>query len=415
VKLVERPVLLDVEVVELLRSEPELLALADAVSSTQPLPRRRLRIGRLTATAAALVVALVVVQMAPWRAEGGLVDRALAAVGGGPVVHFVIETRTPGVTTVEIASGRAEPVTLRVEQWFDSERHLRHTVTYRNGLATGDVLERPGGGETSTGPVKVLPGFEPQLEPALDFLGGYRDALKEGRATEVNGADVDGRSVRWLRFRSGRVLELVAVDRETFKPLVIRRGDVRGHAAGEWRVAAIEAVSRADADLQPPRRQAPTPFSGQVLERRPVSVAAAAVALGGTAVTAGQSFSGLRLGSIQLETLSRSYPQAVVHVRRRSVGLRLDYGKLTPRGRADVLDGGVQLTQSAKPEIAYGFFSGRTFTQNPVPPEGYLEATRLTGTWLCQLRASGLFVTVRTSTRELCLATARALRPTRAR
>jgi hypothetical protein len=415
VKVAERPVLLDVEVVELLRSEPELLALADAVSSTQPAPPRRLRLRRLIPLAAALLVALVVVQLAPWRTEGGgLVDRALAAVGGGPVVHFVIETRTPGVTTVEIASGRAEPVTLRVEQWFDSERLLRHTVTYRNGLATSDVLERPGGGETSTGPVKVRPGFEPRLEPALDFVSGYREALRQGRATEVAGADVEGRSVRWLRFESNRVLELVAVDRETFKPLVIRRGDISGHAAEEWRVATIETVAHEAADLQPPRRQAPTPFAGQVLDRRPISVAAAAVALGGTAVTAGQSFSGLRLGSIQLETLSRTYPPGAAHVRTRSAGLRLAYGNLTPRGRADVQDGGVELTQSAEPEIAYGFGSGRTFTQNPVPPEGYLEATRFSTTWLCQLRASGLFVTVRTSTRELCLATARALRPTKA-
>jgi hypothetical protein len=414
VKLAERPVLLDVEVVELLRNEPELLALADAVSSTQAVPRRRVRLGRLISIAAAVAVAFVALQVSPWRGDGGLVDRALAAVGAGPVVHFVIETQTPGVTTVEIASGRAEPVTLRVEQWFDSERLLRHTVTYRNGLMTSDILERPGGGETSTGPVKVLPGFEPRLEPALDFVSGYRDALGAGRATEVDGADVDGRSVRWLQFQSSRVLELVAVDRESFKPLLIRRGDVKGRGAVEWRIAMIDAVSREEADFRSPRREATTAFAGEVLERRPISVAEAAIALGGRALTAGQSLSGLRLGSIQLETLSRSYPREALHARKRSVGLRLAYGNLTPRGRADVMAGGVEITQSAEPEIAYGFGSGLTFTQNPVPPEGYLEATRVSAMWLCQLRASGLFVTVRASTRELCLATARALRPTQA-
>jgi hypothetical protein len=121
----------------------------------------------------------------------------------------------------------------------------------------------------------------------------------------------------------------------------------------------------------------------------------------------------LRLGSIQLETLSRSYPPGTANARRRSVGLRLAYGNLTPRGRADVMAGGVEITQSTEPEMAYGFGSGRTFAQNPVPPEGYLEATELSTTWLCQLRASALFVTVRTSTRELCLQAARALRPTK--
>jgi hypothetical protein len=71
----------DVETLEVLRDQPELLAIADAVASTQ---RRRRRLPRrLLLAAAAALAAAAVALLAPRQGEnsGGLVsERALAAL-----------------------------------------------------------------------------------------------------------------------------------------------------------------------------------------------------------------------------------------------------------------------------------------------------------------------------------------------
>src|SRR5262249_21223252 len=91
----------DPEVVETLRNEPELLAIADALQSAgdrieAPTPSRRARPRWLRPAAAALAFAAVlgVVLASPWDSGSGpsLVERARAAVGDEPVDHVVLQT-----------------------------------------------------------------------------------------------------------------------------------------------------------------------------------------------------------------------------------------------------------------------------------------------------------------------------------
>ena len=82
----------DKEVLELLREEPELLAVADAVGATQRAGRRQGRRAPRRAIALAGLGFAVLVLVFTLGRGGGLsvVDRALAAVGEGPVLHAIV-------------------------------------------------------------------------------------------------------------------------------------------------------------------------------------------------------------------------------------------------------------------------------------------------------------------------------------
>ena len=83
------------------------------------------------------------------------------------------------------------------------------------------------------------------------------------------------------------------------------------------------------------------------------------------------------------------------------------------------VDGGpgfVEISQAPFPEPAYAFAgAGATFNGNPIPRDGFVEIvalgsaqgspTRVIG----QLRQAGVYLTIWASSRELCLAAARAL------
>ena len=61
----------DREVLDLLRDEPELLAIADAVSDTQNRPRQLRPFRAVGAVALAVVAIFVLVLAAPWERGGG--------------------------------------------------------------------------------------------------------------------------------------------------------------------------------------------------------------------------------------------------------------------------------------------------------------------------------------------------------
>ena len=142
------PVRLDAEVIELLRDSPELLAIADAITATQAAPATRRRATRLAAVAAVLGLAVALALVSPWSGRGSLVDRALAAIGSGAVIH-VVETRDlSDQTLVDLRTGAESPVAQTRELWFDGERGLLRSVQRVGGAVTGEVLETPKGSWT---------------------------------------------------------------------------------------------------------------------------------------------------------------------------------------------------------------------------------------------------------------------------
>ena len=208
----------DPELLELLAEKPELLAVADAVAATQE-PSRRSVVRRPAARVAALVavaVAVLAVALVLPQGKHGIVDRAIAAIGDGRILHIVAEVPT-GIVDVDLESGRRTLQNYRVELWADQELNRMHAVVTFKGRVIADMLWPQDAKQGMTvGPV----------DPAFTALwGGYREALEDGTAKRAGEGVVFGHRVYWLRFSPAEAKSAgseVAVDAETFKPIVWR-------------------------------------------------------------------------------------------------------------------------------------------------------------------------------------------------
>lgn len=403
----------DYEVVELLADEPELLAIADAVAATQPRPSGRRRWPRLAALAAVLAVA-VTAALALMPQPGGehpfLAD-ALAAIGRGPVLHARIEARLPETHVVELASGRAVPQTISIEYWFDESSTRLATVVRRGGVPIARFLATPSRTVSDGGPVRTTGPTAPALHPALaGFVTRYREALESGAARVIDEGKLGGRDVVWLQLGAGVTRERVAVDAESFTPISLVPLDARGRPTTfSWRVRTIETIARVESNFAVPLPRAQRPYRGDVRTSRPLSSAQVDQVVRWPALWLGETWKGLRLSSLELQTLTRGYPPGSGQPSTRGRGLQLGY----------TIDSGrraVEISQAPFPEPAYAFAGAEaTFNGNPIPREGFVEIvalgsaqgspTRVVG----QLRQAGVYFTIWASSRELCLAAARAL------
>lgn len=367
------------EVLELLAERPDLVAVADAVSATQPRPRRRRRSG--IAVAVGLAAALVV---AVWHdgSNPGFAERAEAAIGSGPVLDVVVEA--PARTgVVDIASGKETPLRVRLQYRYDAERGQLRTTVSRGGRVSADVVQTP-----------AVAGFDPAL---VGFVSGYRDALTTTQPVEDV---VGGRRVLWIEFGTGASRERVAIDPRTLTPLFVE--SLVGRRL-RWRVLEIRARERRATDFQLPSARDPQATSGSVVSSR-------RVALGGLAHApwraVGPRIEGLTLASVEVEELVRGYA-GQGKPSEPGVGARLVY-----RGAA----GSVEVQQAPRPEPAYAYLGEATFSGTAIPAPGRVVVTELPdGTshvrWLGQMRAGPIFVTIWASSRDLVVAAARAFEP----
>ena len=239
--------------------------------------RRRRRVApRLLALAAVVVAAAVVVMVSPWERTGRVTfaSRALAAIGDEPVLHAVIrEQSTSPFRLIEIASGRTTSPrrTVETELWYDRAAALGHTIMRVDGKLVDDTLQTPSGttnmdgvvytcawiaehpvqatkegvscrfdGNNGTTPRKI-PEAPPAVDPALAaFVGGYREQLASGRARKVGEGVVARTPVYWVELQpyvpppipgsepppreteTQPIIERVAIDRDTYRPLLVR-------------------------------------------------------------------------------------------------------------------------------------------------------------------------------------------------
>ncbi len=232
----------DPEVLDVLRDEPELLALADALADTQRQPSQRVRrlaprLGAVAAVAAGIAAAVLF-----WPSGSGtsvVLGRALAAIGDGRVLHLVLE-QPLGETLVDLRTGERTVETTRLETWTDRDFRRAHIVMRVRGQVADVVLPE---NAAALGPV----------DPAyVAFWTGYREALENGDAKLEGEDSVDGRQVYWLRFPSferNQPGTLVAIDRATYKPVVIRHeGPSKSHF--DVRVLVAEAIPYRAADFK---------------------------------------------------------------------------------------------------------------------------------------------------------------------
>jgi hypothetical protein len=385
----------DPELVEMLADEPELLAIADALVETrrerlasEPRPARQRRrlgsVGAAGAVAAAVVAALLV---SPWSGGGGgLVGRALAAIGTGPVLHVVTEQPSPFLwyKAVSLPSVQQIQVTQRLEIWFDQSRDLMKTVTTLNGIVYDQLVETPQGGFTPQGPVYTCawiaahpieatkagvscnangqngtkPDKVPEQPPTLDlalagFVDHYKSALSSGEATKTGTGQVDGHQVIWLRINAtaqsdgGYPAEDVAIDASSYAPVLVRAG---GSQPVQFKVTEIDTEAFNTSLFTPPARVY-GPTSGQAEATSPIGLAQAPGLLGGKALWLGQAWNGYQLIKVEQQDLVTGFPPQSGKQSVHSVGVVFTYA---PQGGtadgADVL----QIAEATQCEDGWG-------------------------------------------------------------
>ena len=178
----------DREVLDLLRDEPELLAIADAVSDTENGPRQLRPFRAVGAVALAAAAIFVLVLAAPWDRGGGgrgsVLDRALAAIDSkGAVVHMTMR--------MDVTRGGRTFPSVVTESFYDKQQGLVRVISRSGGKVVGDY---------TTVAVEDEFSFFPGLLEGASF---YKQALANGDARIV-GQGVLGRSSRLLaRAREG--------------------------------------------------------------------------------------------------------------------------------------------------------------------------------------------------------------------
>lgn len=395
----------EADLVELLRDEPELLAVADSIAQTQGARGGLLRFRRSALAGAALAAAVVSLLVAsPWQRghAPSLVDRALAAVGRGPVLHSVIELDI-GLTSIDLASGHETPVPATMETWFDTRRQIEHSVTRIDGRIQDEAVRTPTGVVGSWGAARGGPA--PVLDPALaKSVDGYRAALASGEAKLLGDGMIDGHSVSWLELTPGDgSSERVAIDKDSSEPVRVEMSWKSG-ATWTYNVRSIEGLPEGSGNFQPPTP--PTGPRPQSFMREPTQISPAdATAVIPGALATGSAFQGLPLTKVIRAKLSTLFEPRADKEPVISSGLEFDYGSNS------LVDGRPYLwiSEATQPNSQYGWRPGL------VPPSGDLLVVRSGaqpsqgGTGL--MVKNGIYLSISASTRGLMLGAARALRP----
>jgi hypothetical protein len=404
------------------------------------------RLRRPITVALAGAVLIAAIALIPTWLGGGervsLVDRALAAVSGGPVLHAVLAIETEKMmiaadgearhlSVVDLATGRERTVETRIELWYDPDRKLLRQIVSIDGAVRWDVLHSPQKREDSRGRVSPADG-PPMIDPALAaFFRGYRQALADGSATRVGSDFVDGRRVEWLRFPvpgGENVSQEVALAANSEDALYLRT--VCSHCAAKpptYRIATLEGVSVEAANFSVPRAPEGS-GKGRYANggRRTIALEEADSLLGQTALWAGRKVGGADFSLAQYVYGSRhtSLPTTKENEVGRGHGLLFLYGvEVEKNGGWRVSPGkpNLSITETADYRFGPGNFDNGdadrplTLAGGPVPPAGEvaLSSGGPNGGWSGQLEKNGLYVEIQASSRELVLAAARALEPVR--
>ena len=399
-------------------------------------PRRRRRLPTAVALAAGAAVLLALT--AAWlRSDDApsLVDRALAAVSTGPVLHAALEIATVEMvltpdgdatefSVVDLATGDARTVTTRHELWWDPERQLLRGRTSIGGTVQWEWLQSPRGTQSTHGRDDPTSG-PPTADPALaGFFRGYARALEDGTATRAGTEIRDGRTVEWLRFpaREGGNSSEIALDVESGRALYLRTVCPRcSTAPPTYRIDVLEGVERAAADFTPPRRR-DRRSTGRYADGggRDIVLGEASKLLGTTALWGGPAVGSLKLSRVEYRWASRhtALPTTPENEVGRGRGLVFLYG-VPGSGRRRTPARSLAIMETADYRFGPGNFDPRgggpplTLAGGPVPPEGKVALSSLGRDygWSAQLRKGELFVEVHAPSRVLALQAARALTP----
>jgi hypothetical protein len=397
-------VFFDDELVELLGKEPELLAVADAIAETQPRRLWRSWLPRVGIAAGAAAAAVGLLVAAPWQSghAPSLVDRALAAVGTGPVVHAVIETET-GMTSIDLASGREKPVLGTMEVWFDQDRRIEHTLSRIDGQLQDDRLQTPTGVTALWGAVPGGPA--PVLDPALaKSVDGYSKALASGDAKVLGDDSINGRPVTWLQLAPGQWgSERVAIDKLTSEPVRVETS-WNGGRSWAYDVSSIQSLPEGSGDFTlPVPSTAPQP---QAFMREPTPIApekAPTIVPGALALDA--AFRGLPLTQVFETKLSTLFEPNAKREPIVSHGVEFQYGSESLRNGQPYL--WLQEATQANPQLGWRLSLEPSPGELLVGPQAGPISAQVGSTGL--MIENGIYISILANDPQLMLDAARAL------
>ena len=197
----EPPPSLPEEVLELLRDEPGLLAIADAIRTTQRGHEPRSIVPRLVLVAAVVGVAVLLALVVPWQARGtNVIRRAAQAAGNTRLLHLTVKTARPVKIAVDPTTGDIVRAVVVVSSTYDRETMRAHTRV------------QPGKRRSVTSEVRAL------ATSVGEFAASYRRALQARQAT------VTGRSggLIWIRLRRAHDIREVGLNPKTYRPVELR-------------------------------------------------------------------------------------------------------------------------------------------------------------------------------------------------
>jgi hypothetical protein len=388
-----------------------------ATASRPWLGRSHTRAAVALAVAAAAVAALLV--GLPRGGHVSVIDRAIAAVGNGPVVHLIEPYQDRGQTLINIANGREQTAVLEQETWIDESRALIHEISRASGAIVANDLLTPAG-TYSWEAGRLLPASPRNRlsvpEALRGFASNYRDALASGDAHVDREGTLDGTAVYWLRFKQRQetnpytnqithYVDEVAISKDTYKPLALRT--IIGGQPGELtRISLIENVSRDAANLEQPKLT-PMPRGEDVVASTKISATQAAAVLGTTPVWAGNAIGALKLSGVYEQRLKTWYPSSSGIAPVYSRGLVFVYGA-TPgdlnKGSEFLPNGSLAIRQSINPEGSYGWQQNPPL---PASPDGFMRQGRGPGYYV--LRHGDVFVSIQANDKQTALAAARLL------
>ena len=364
------------------------------------------------AIAAGAAVVLAVLLVAPWKSNTGIVDRALAAISDGPVLHMVVRSEAKG-EFAPLKGGPSTPVYDDQELWWDPSRGL-HQVARFGGRAYLDGISRG------------LPRPEDDPLPML-LVKGYRKALDSGQAKVVGDGEIAGHKVTWIRFQAygeaGATID-VAIDRTTAKPVFARfkPGGNAGVTFGR-RVLLTESLPAGAGNFEPrpvPKRLGFSPFGSAAGTGLPLDRGRARAFLSAPPLWLGKSYSGQPLQGFQGTTVSPnpSKPPTAEQL----FAVDVVYGP----SRSAPFDGSspwVRITEQPRLKFELGYmevnedriwrtikpgyvlvYSGAE-SQTLPPGQKHISAG--------YLKLGGLYVRITAPTDDLVVSAARALRPMR--
>ncbi len=426
------------ETLDKLVPEPARMSDWEAVLREAKARRRSLTLQLAAATGIIALAALFAV--APWKGSEpvGILDRALAAVGDGPVLHVVFRGGWGG-TLVDLKSAQRTPVYGEREVWFDPSRDVVHQISRFGGAIENEELYNRNKGDREL----------------TALWRDYRPALENGTARVIGQDVVDGVPVYWIIVRAQMLPDVadhkkhefaqqVAVSRETFKPVAMRYTRDRHALENDTEhILRFETMSVGDADFTGPTRDSIT-GRAMMFGSQPTEESARTI-LGRDPYWLGTEYEGLPLAQTQKARFAISQSGERLVTGERAAELRKCVRMRSCKAGVSIRDGRVYETpkpQFGPEQTGVVFFYGTlgddpsTFKKDSIPmwAQPHVEVTETTSLELISRGApmkylppegsvlitaaqsgllvrDGIYISIAATDEDAILAAARALRP----